>query len=177
MAGSPALRGGIPSPCPTTVCQLKNQWSRSVRASLRLPKPMLINPPWGVTDPGIGSSGFPIQGPQGGNDQWGRGQRPEPFHSACGWRPVGCRLARGTQAQASLTTYCTSQTFPWLVFWGWHLARDAALPVAGPQGNQSLASLAQGGRAGLVFKYPMPGGRSMWNCCGCTRKGTSLFII
>ena len=96
MAGSPALRGGIPSPCPTTVCQLKNQWSRSVRASLRLPKPMLINPPWGVTDPGIGSSGFPIQGPQGGNDQWGRGQRPEPFHSACGWRPVGCRLARGT---------------------------------------------------------------------------------
>ena len=49
--------------------------------------------------------------------------------------------------------------------------------LQGPQGNQSLASLAQGGRAGLGFKYPMPGGRSTWNCCGCTRKGTSLFII
>lgn len=79
-----------------------------------------------------------------------------------------------SKAQASLPTYCTSQTFSCLIFLGWYLTRDAALPVAGRQGNQSLGPLAQGGRAGLGFEYPMPGGRSSWNCCGCTRTGTSL---
>lgn len=40
--GSPALREALPPRIPT-VCQLKNQWSRSVRASLQAPKPMPIN--------------------------------------------------------------------------------------------------------------------------------------
>lgn len=53
-----------------------------------------------------------------------------------------------SKAQASLPTYCTSQTFSWSIFLGWYLTRDATLPVAGCQGNQSLASLAQGGQAG-----------------------------
>ena len=66
MAGSPALRGGIPSPCPTTVCQLRNQWSRSVQASLRLPKPMLINTPLGGSlTPVLAALAFPSKGPKG----------------------------------------------------------------------------------------------------------------
>lgn len=57
---------------------------------------MSINTLVGVTISSTGSSGFPIKGPKGkmASGVGGRGQSLG--HSACGWRPVGCQLTRGT---------------------------------------------------------------------------------
>ena len=167
MAGSPALRGGVPSARPTSLPA--EEPAVPVQLLSGSPSPCPYTPPWGgVTAPGTGSSGFPIQGPQGGNDQWGRGQRLEPFHSACGRRPVGCRLARGTSPfptqswqdsrfMSSSATACRKHVPPratghWPVHWG-HPSGKGGLGGAGR---------APGWRTAASHPAPWTGGFPVW---------------
>lgn len=65
MAGSPALRGGVPSPRPTTVCQLKNQRSQS--SFSQAPQAHAHKHPHGVRSlpPVLEALAFPSKGPKG----------------------------------------------------------------------------------------------------------------
>lgn len=65
MAGSPALRGGVPSARPTTVCQLKNQRSQS--SFSQAPQAHAHTHPHGVGSlpPVLEALAFPSKGPKG----------------------------------------------------------------------------------------------------------------
>lgn len=88
-----------PSLGPTAVCQLLCTLEVSgpdQRGLFPGPEPVPMNTLLGATPPRTGSSGFPIKGPKGKTIS-GVGSRGQSLgHPACGWRPVGCRLAKGT---------------------------------------------------------------------------------
>lgn len=111
------------------------------------PEPMPINTLLGVTSPSPGSSGFPIKGPKGEMTS-GVGNRGQSLgHSACGWRPVGCRLAKGTSLFPTQSWqdsgFILLQPQPAKSMFPWSLG-----PPASPLGTSLREGRRRRGRAG-----------------------------